>query len=59
MCWGPHSTAERDLGIMIDTKVAVSQMCALADKKANDILGCISRQLLPREKEIVQLLQSS
>jgi len=37
------SVGKRDLGILVDSRVTMSQHCALVARKANGILGCISR----------------
>jgi len=49
ICLLESSSAEKDLGVLLDTELSIGQntgqQCALAARKANGIMGCFRKVL--------------
>ena len=54
-----RSSAERDLSVLVDVELAVSQQCALVAKAANGILGCTKKSMASRSREMILPLYSA
>ncbi|PKU47068.1 hypothetical protein llap_2617 [Limosa lapponica baueri] len=50
-----NSFAEKDLGILVDIKLHMSQQCTLATKKVLGILSCIRRKFDEAKCKVLQL----
>ena len=47
---------EKDLGVLVDSRLAMYMKCALVSKKASGILECIKKIVASRLRQVILLL---
>ncbi|KAJ7415593.1 hypothetical protein WISP_78006 [Willisornis vidua] len=53
------SSVEKDLGVLVDKKLTMSQQSAPVAKEANGILGCVGKSIVSRLRKVILSLYSA